>query len=61
MKVAVVDPEQVISDLGDALVLLASQPDLRKRMAIAGRELVRQEFAWRRRVDAMQEIYRQCM
>ncbi|MEG4999419.1 glycosyltransferase family 4 protein [Microcoleus sp. B4-D4] len=51
--------EGFVKGLTDAMLKLAQSPELRQSMGSAGRERVRQQFDWERKVDRMLEIYQQ--
>jgi len=52
-------PESFVHGLRDALIRLAGDPELRRRMGAAGRARVEREFAWERKIDRILEIYRE--
>jgi glycosyltransferase involved in cell wall biosynthesis len=47
--------------LADAMLKLARNPSLRRRLGRAGRNKVIREFDWEKKVDAMVEIYRRAV
>ena len=51
--------EGFVKGLTDAMLKLAQSPELRQSMGCAGRERVRQDFDWERKVDRILEIYQQ--
>ncbi|HLU37974.1 MAG TPA: glycosyltransferase family 4 protein, partial [Planctomycetota bacterium] len=51
------DEESFVNGLAEAMVQLALDPDLRRRMGEAGRRRVLTEFDWERKVDQMIEVY----
>jgi len=57
IKVKPLNPEQTITHLADALLKLASDPELRKRMAEAGKKRVEQCYTWQRKKNFIQELY----
>ncbi len=57
LKVPANSPEQVIEDMAQALLRLAKDPDLRRRMGEAGRCRVREAFSWERRGEEIRKIY----
>jgi glycosyltransferase involved in cell wall biosynthesis len=57
IRVAAVNPEQAVEGLTAAMKLLASDPELRRRMGNAARALVVRRFAWNRKGEAMRELY----
>ena len=59
IKVPAIDPEQSIRDLASALIHLARDPQLRARMATAGRQRVREQFSWQRKGELLNHVYAQ--
>ena len=57
IKVPAVSPSQVVSDLADAMALLATSVDYRLRLGRAARAHVRQHFSWDRKGSDMAKIY----
>jgi glycosyltransferase involved in cell wall biosynthesis len=57
VKVSAITPEQVVNDLMEAMLLLASAPDCRKRMGEAARRRVIEHFDWDRKGEWMREGY----
>ncbi len=57
--VEAVSKEGFIKGMSDAMLKLGQSPELRQSMGTAGRERVRQQFDWERKVDRMIEIYQQ--
>jgi len=53
--------EGFINGLTDAMLKLAKSPKLRQSMGTAGRERVRQNFDWERKVDRILEIYQETL
>lgn len=51
------DVETFVSGLADAMVRLAKDPELRRRLGEAGRQRVHTEFDWERKVDHMLSVY----
>jgi len=49
------------AQLADAVDRLFTKPDLRKRLAEAGQELVRREYDWSRAADEMDRLYRRIL
>jgi glycosyltransferase involved in cell wall biosynthesis len=56
-KVPATTPEQVASDLMQAMLWLANNPDLRKRMAEAGQKRVAEHFEWDKKGEWIREVY----
>ena len=56
-KVSPASPEAAVSGLAEAMWQLATNQQLRERMAAAGRERVRRHFSWTSRGDALAEVY----
>lgn len=56
-KIAPIHPEQTINDLADALLKLASDPALCKKMGEAGRKRVLKEYNWDKKGEFIQKIY----
>lgn len=49
---------QFVKALADAMLKLASEPDVCQQMGRQGQEKVRAEFDWQRKVDRILELYR---
>lgn len=47
----------LVNGIADAMVLLARSPELRARMAAAGRARVEEHFTWEKKVDALLAIF----
>jgi len=58
IKIPAISPEQAVRALADAMLKLATDPDLRARMAQAARQRVKEHFSWDRKAILMMEIYR---
>ncbi len=52
-------PEPFVHTLREALIRLATNPELRERLGATGRARVEREFAWERKIDRILEIYRE--
>lgn len=55
-----VDPlprEDFVGRLADAIVRLADDPDARRRMGQAGREIVRRDYDWEAKIDRIVAVY----
>ncbi len=61
IKIKAVQPDQTIKDLAAAITLLAGDPDLRRRMAVAGRQVVRQKFWWPSKIREYEQLHRQAI
>ncbi len=57
-KVPAREPEEAVAGLADAMLRLAGDRALLRRMGEAGRRRVATDFAWERRVAEMEEVYR---
>lgn len=57
IKVLANHPEQAVRDLAVAMRRLASEPELRQQMGLAGRQLVRQTYSWEGREQLFSELY----
>jgi glycosyltransferase involved in cell wall biosynthesis len=57
VKVRADSPEQAVEDLSRAMTLLGSNADLRRTMAQAGRERVRNEYIWEKKGDRLDAFY----
>ena len=57
IKIKPLNPEQTINDLADAILRLAKDPDLRKRMGEAGRKRIEEYYSWDNKGDFIQKVY----
>lgn len=57
IKVPAHTPDQAVRDLALAMQQLASDPNLRQQMGIAGQQLVRQAYAWETRGQFLTDLY----
>ena len=57
IKVAGISPSQVISDLAEALVRLASDPEGRARLGAMARVRVREHFSWDSKGEDLMAVY----
>jgi glycosyltransferase involved in cell wall biosynthesis len=57
IKVAANNPEQAVSDLAQAMTVLATNPDVRHAMGEAGRERVRDVYIWEKKGDRLDALY----
>lgn len=53
--------EGMVAGFAGAMVRLAGDAELRKRMGEAGRRKIVEEYDWEKKVDRMMEIYRVAM
>jgi glycosyltransferase involved in cell wall biosynthesis len=51
------DREAFVAGLANAMRRLSADPALRRQMGAAGREKVRREFDWERKIDRILEVY----
>jgi glycosyltransferase involved in cell wall biosynthesis len=58
IKIKAIDPDQTVADLATAMTKLSSDPALRRSMAIAGRELVRERFWWPSKIRNYERLHR---
>lgn len=61
IKIPAVTPEQVVSDLSEAINQLADNPRLRRQMGEAGRRRVKKYFNWDSKGVLMNECYRKIL
>jgi glycosyltransferase involved in cell wall biosynthesis len=57
IKVKPITLEQTIKDLADALLKLANDPEMRKRLGEAGRKRVEEYYTWEKKGEFIKEIY----
>jgi len=57
IKIKPVSPDQAIKQLAAALLKLAIDPSLRKKIGQAGRERVKQHYTWETKGNMVQRIY----
>jgi glycosyltransferase involved in cell wall biosynthesis len=53
--------EQTVRDLADAMVKMAESREIRTRMGTAGRERIREEFAWNKQAEHMSRKYEEVL
>jgi glycosyltransferase involved in cell wall biosynthesis len=53
--------DDFVDRLAGAILRLAQNPDLSRRMGAAGAAKVRRDFDWQRKIDAIETIYRQAI
>jgi glycosyltransferase involved in cell wall biosynthesis len=51
------NPEQFIEDLALAIIRFAREPQLRRRLAVAGYERAVERFDWEKKIDTMLALY----
>jgi glycosyltransferase involved in cell wall biosynthesis len=56
-KIPAQSPEQVVSDMAEAMFKLASDPQLCKQMGKAGRKRVENHYLWEKKGDYINKIY----
>jgi len=56
-KIPAHTPEQVVAEMAEAMLKLATDESLRQRMSEAARKRVRVAFSWERRGEEIQKIY----
>jgi glycosyltransferase involved in cell wall biosynthesis len=59
IKIPAVSPEQAVRDMAAAFDKLAGDPELCRRMGLAGRRRVAEQFAWSRKAASMLRVYEQ--
>lgn len=57
IKIKPVTPEQTINDLSYALIKLADNPELRKKMGEAGKKRVLEHYTWEKKGEFIKEVY----
>jgi glycosyltransferase involved in cell wall biosynthesis len=57
IKVAAINPQQVVSDLSDALLKIARDPSLAQELGANGRARVEREFSWERKGEHLASLY----
>jgi glycosyltransferase involved in cell wall biosynthesis len=57
IKVSASTPEQAIVELAKEMCFLADNPDLRTRMGMAGRQLVRDHYNWQAKGQEISDLY----
>lgn len=50
-------PKQVVEDLGDAIIQLANDPEIRRRMGRAGNERVQKFYDWEQKATVIDAVY----
>lgn len=59
IRVPAFNPEQTVTGLADAILQLAQDEDLRRRMSEAATERVRSEYTWERKGEFIHQLYTQ--
>lgn len=57
IKVRPITSEQTVKGLADALLRLANNPDLRRKMGEAARKRAREEYRWEKKGELIEKIY----
>jgi len=61
IKVKPISPDQTIKDLSDALLKLANDTELRKRMGEAGRRRVEEFYTWDKKGEFIRKLYEEVL
>lgn len=61
IKVNPINPEQTIRELADALLKLANDPELRKKMGKAGRKRVEEYYTWDKKGEFIKKVYEEVL
>jgi glycosyltransferase involved in cell wall biosynthesis len=61
IKIPAISPEQVVNDVGDAMVRLSGDATLRIRMGSAGRQRLQDHFDWDKKGEGIRELYEEVM
>ena len=56
-KIPANSPKQVVRDIANAMLMLAENPELRRKMGEAGRKLVRDKFLWDKKREFINKLY----
>ncbi len=56
-KIKPITPQQTINDLAEALLKLAQDPELRKKMGEAGRKRVEEHYTWEKKGEFIRKVY----
>lgn len=59
IKIAAHTPEQVVEEMSQAMVRLAQDADLRNRMGVAGKQLVREHYSWQVKGKKLDRLYQE--
>ncbi|MGH7837659.1 MAG: glycosyltransferase family 4 protein [Steroidobacteraceae bacterium] len=61
IKIAADDPQRAVASIAEAMRTLALNPELRIAMGETARRRIRDEFAWRRKGEALAGFYREAV
>lgn len=61
IKVKPLTPGQTINDLAEALLKLANNPDLRRKMGEAGRKRVMEHYTWEKKGEFIKKVYEEVL
>ena len=61
IKVPAHDPEQAVTDLANAMIKLAENPDLCRQMGKMGQQRIRKLYSWSAKGKWLSEVYRDCV
>lgn len=61
IKVKPITFEQTVNDLADALLKLANDPELRKKMGEAGRRRVLEHYTWEKKGEFIKKVYEEVL
>lgn len=61
IKVKPLNPDQTIKDLSDALLKLANDPELRRKMGEAGRKRVEEFYTWEKKGEFIKKVYEEVL
>ncbi len=61
IKIKPITYKQTINDLAEALLKLANDPELRKRMGEAGRKRIEEHYTWDKKGEVIKKIYEKVM
>jgi len=58
IKIKPINPQQTITELADALLKLAKDPELRRKMGEAGRKRVMEHYTWDKKGEFIRKVYK---
>lgn len=61
IKVKPITPEQTINDLAEALLKLANDPELRRKMGEAGSRRVMEHYTWEKKREFIRKVYKEVL
>lgn len=61
IKVKPITFEQTVNDLADALLKLANDPELRRKMGEAGRRRVMEHYTWEKKGEFIKKVYEEVL